>query len=157
VCSGGAFLGATASASLVVGHPYFISVGGTLGGAGAFGLSASLGASMSLVFFSTTQGTLGYVVTEGPAAGVAFVAVTINVGTFPLGWFYGLDIFWSELIAEIATGFPFLTPLQPCGSAAVGPFFGLPSGLAVYGVALGVPLGGSIPAFSSTPVIGVVP
>jgi hypothetical protein len=157
VCTGGSFLGASASASLVVGHPYFISVGGTLGGAGTFSLSASLGASMALSFFSTSLGTLGYVITEGPAAGQAFVAVTINAGLFPIGWFYGIDIYWSELLAEIATGFPFLTPLQPCGSTAVGPFFGLPSGLTVYGVALGIPLGAAFPTVSTLATIGVVP
>lgn len=156
VCSGGAFLGASASAALTAGHPYFISVGGTLGGAGAFGLSVGLGASMSLSFFSTTTGTIGYVILEGPAAGAAFVAVTLNAGAFPLGWFYGVDILWPELLAEITQGFPFLTPLQPCGSAAIGPFGGLPPGLTLYAVALGVPLGASIPTVATLPTIGVV-
>jgi hypothetical protein len=157
LCSSGAFLGASAAAVLNAGQPYFISVGGTLGITGTFGLSVTLGAAMTLSFFSSGSGTLGYVITGGPATGTAFVALTAHAGSFPLGWFYGVDLFWSELIYEISVGFPFITTLQPCGLVAVGPYPGLPSGLTLYGVALGLPLGGTIPVAFTLPVVGVVP
>lgn len=157
VCAAGPFLGSSASFMPATGTLYLISVGGNSGAAGNFALSVSLGASMSVSFFSNGPGALGYIVTQGPVNGTAFVAITLQAGIFPFGWFFGVDIQWVELLNEISTGYPFMVPLQPCGWAVVGPFAGLPPGLTLYAVGLGLPLGGSIPSATTLPVIGVVP
>jgi hypothetical protein len=156
-CGTGAYLGASATFSTVAGTTYLISVGGNAGTSGVFELSVTLGAAMSVAFFSSGPGSLGYAVSQGPGGGFAFVAMTLNAGQFPLGWFYGIDIGWVELMNEIAIGFPFLTPLQPCGQAVVGPAFGLPSGLQIHAVGLGLLPGATIPTVSTFPALGVVP
>jgi len=157
VCVAGAFSGASCTVSLTVGHAYFVSVGGNGGSTGTFGLSLTLGAAMTLSFFTQGPGSLGYFITDGPDSGTAFVAITANAGSFPFGWFYGIDIHWVELINEISAGYPFLNLLLPCGMVVVGPFTGLPSGLVLYAVGLGIQAGASVPSFATTPLTGSVP
>jgi hypothetical protein len=157
VCSAGAFQGASATFQAVTGGLYYVSVGGNSGTTGAFELSLTLGAAMSVAFFDSGPGTLGYAVSEGPGNGTAFVAITLNQGNFPVGWFLGLDIAWLELINELSAGYPFVVPLQPCGAAVVGPFAGLPPGLVVFGVGLALPPGGTVPTATSLPTFGMVP
>ena len=74
--------------------------------------------------------------------GTFFLAVTLNP---PPGWFFGINIGLQELANEINGGFPFTGPLSPdapCmgggGAAQIGPFPGLPSGLPLYAVGLGL-------------------
>jgi hypothetical protein len=69
--------------------------------------------------------------------GTYFLAVTLVPGTFPGGWFFGLDIPLQGLLDQLAFGFPFLGPTNGCGGATIGPFAGIPSGLPIYAVALG--------------------
>lgn len=133
-----------------------ISVGGRLGATGAFSLSMSLIAVMSLTFTDAGPGSLGYVVT-GPAGGVYFVAVTLAAGAFPFGWFFGVDIALPEIVAQFQTGFPFTGLLSPCGDATVGPVGGVPSGLTLYAVVLGFAPGATWPTHISTPATGVAP
>jgi hypothetical protein len=69
-----------------------------------------------------------------PAAGALFfVAATLNAGSFPNGWFFGIDISFPELAAEIA-GPPFVGTLNAAGAATTGPAFGLPSGLVIHAI-----------------------
>jgi hypothetical protein len=74
--------------------------------------------------------------------GTYFLAVTLNP---PPGWFFGINIGLQELANEINGGYPFTGPLSPdvgCmgggGAAQIGPFTGLPSGLTVYAVGMGL-------------------
>jgi hypothetical protein len=157
VCIAGPHLGAAVTFQATVGSAYRISVGANGVGSGTFELSIALGSAMSLTFFGGGTGSLGWFVAEGPANGIAFVAITLNPGQFPFGWFLGIDIGWLELLNELSSGWPFVLALQPCGSAQVGPFVGLPTGLQAYGVAVGLPPGSTVPAAISAPVIGVVP
>ena len=78
--------------------------------------------------------------------GFFLLAVTLNP---PPGWFFGINIGVQELADEINGGFPFSGPLTfdtPClgggGAAQIGPFPGLPSGLVLYMVGLGLAGGG---------------
>jgi hypothetical protein len=89
--------------------------------------------------------------------GTYFLAVTLVPGAYPSGWFYGLDISFPQLGAELAQGFPFLGPLSTTGTATVGPFFGLPSGLQFWAVCLGVPVNGPFPTAFTPPFTYVVP
>lgn len=158
VCIAGPHAGAAVTFVAVVGVAYVVSVGGNGGGFGTFELSLTLGAAMSLTFVGgATGGSLGYFVADGPANGTVFVAVTLNAGQFPFGWFLGIDIGWLDLIYQLSTGWPFVAALQPCGTAQAGPFSGLPSGLSVYAVAVALPLGGTVPVATSLPAIGLVP
>jgi hypothetical protein len=157
VCAGGGFQGASATFQATGGVTYLVSVGGAFGATGTFELRISLGAAMSMFLFGGTAGTMGYVITEGPELGTAFVAVTANQGSFPQGWFFGLDIPWLELLTEFGFGFPFLTQLGPCGVVGIGPFPGIPSGVTLYAVALAWPAGGAVPTWVSLPVMGTVP
>jgi hypothetical protein len=157
LCTSGAFQGAAASFVATAGTVYFISVGGISGNAGGFELSITSGVAMTLLFFSNGSGTLGYSIIEGPASGTAFVAMTVNQGGFPFGWFLGIDIGWLELMGQLSFGFPFVTPLSSCGLAVVGPAFGLPTGLQIFAVGVALPPAGTVPSATTLPTIGVVP
>lgn len=142
------------------GTTYYISVGGFAGGFGSFSLflTGSGAAPMTLAFINNGPGTFGYSVASGPPNGLAFTAITLSSGLSPNGWFYGLDIAFPDLVSEWLAGFPFVTPLSgSCNVATVGPFGGLPGGLAVWGVTVGFPSGSLTPAANSLPVSGTVP
>jgi hypothetical protein len=108
-----------------------IPVGGapSLAASSPFGIPGSLLVSMNAL----------------PAGGTYLLAVTFNAGTYPNGWFYGLDIPISDLGAQINAGFPFSGPISSAacslGQASIGPFFGAPTGLTFYAVAVAVPAG----------------
>jgi hypothetical protein len=78
-----------------------------------------------------------------PPGGSYFLAVTLNAGAFPGGWFFGIDIGGTELASELLSGFPFSGSLSSAGTcsaggtATIGQFCGAPSGLTVYAVGLG--------------------
>jgi hypothetical protein len=106
----------------------------------------------SLVF--TSPSGLGCVqvnLTNMPGGGFYFLGATVQAGTFPNGWFFGIDIGFAELQNEINTGFPFLGVVgaSACGgtgSATIGEFCGVPSGVTFYAVGLGAPAGSSFPS-----------
>lgn len=62
------------------------------------------------------------------------VAITLNQGAYPNGWFYGVDIPFSELVNEYNAGFPFKGTLDAVGASTFGPIGGAPSGLTIYAV-----------------------
>ena len=80
-----------------------------------------------------------------PPGGTYLLAVTLNAGAYPNGWFYGVDIPISELGVLINAGFPFSGPVGSTGcasgQASIGPIFGAPSALTLYMVAVAVPAG----------------
>jgi hypothetical protein len=81
------------------------------------------------------------------------LAVTLNQGTFPNGWLYGVDIPVSQLVAEISLGAPFV---GEGNSFTIGPFGGLPSGVGIYAVVLGFNSEGVF-ANHSNPIGYVIP
>lgn len=72
------------------------------------------------------------------SSGSYFLAVSLVAGSFPNGWFNGIDIAFPDLVAEINLGFPFSGATNNCGGAQVGEFCSAPSGLTLYAVALGI-------------------
>jgi hypothetical protein len=159
--SAGQGMNSTVSFAGTTGTTYFISVGGFNGAFGSFGLNltGSAGAPMTLSFIHNGPGTIGYTISNGPSNGTAFTAITLNHGAYPSGWFYGIDIPIPDLMGEWFGGYPFVALLPgACGSATAGPYGGLPSGLILYGVSLGIPSGGgAVPTANSSPVSGTVP
>lgn len=151
------FLSSTTTWSAVAGSTYYISVGGFFGGTGTFTLSVNNGGGLSLAFTTAGLGSIGYQVTGAPPLGNQFTAISLVAGNYPNGWFYGLDIAFSDLVNEINTGFPFLTPVGPCGDVMIGPVSGAPSGLTLYGVSLAFPPGSPNWSAVSPPATGTVP
>jgi hypothetical protein len=143
----------------VAGTTYILSVAGASGAQGSFELSLhSIGCVLE--FFTTGPGTLGYTVEGGPQGGTVFTAITLNSSFYPYGWFNGIDIEFGEIVSELTLGFPFIaTAGSVCGDVTMGPFTGLPPGLTVYGVTVGIPAGTGFPdpAFTSPPASGLVP
>jgi hypothetical protein len=92
----------------------------------------------------------------GPLGGTYFVAVTLVPGAFPNGWLFGLDISYPDLAYQLGAGFPFTGALDACGSATIGPFQGLPSGLTIFALAFGFPLGSPVPSSHSAPTVHAV-
>jgi len=122
-----------------------------------------LGAGPPTLAFSSPSG-MGCILatmTNMPAGGIYFMPVTFVQGNYPNGWFNGIDISFQELANAIAFGFPFLgsiggTPCTP-GTAIVGEFCGLPSGLTIYAVSLGIPAGQNFPTVTTTPATWTIP
>jgi hypothetical protein len=115
----------------------------TTGGACAPPCFGPLPPPAALVFSSPLgMGSLQVNLSGLNPGGTYFLAVTLNP---PPGWFFGINIGLQELANEINGGFPFTGPLTadtPClgggGAAQIGPFPGLPSGLTLYAVGLGL-------------------
>jgi hypothetical protein len=99
--------------------------------------------------------------TNLPSSGFYFLAITLQAGSYPNGWFFGIDIGFPELLSEINTGFPFLGPLtgSPCGvgGATIGQFCGAPNGLTIYAVGLAAPNGSSYPSITTPAVSYTIP
>jgi hypothetical protein len=96
-----------------------------------------------------------------PALGTFFMPVVFNAGNYPMGWFFGIDPTFPELAASIAFGYPFIGPIggTPCspGTVVIGEFCGVPSGLTLYAVALGIPIGASYPTAVTNPQSYTIP
>jgi hypothetical protein len=88
-----------------------------------------------------------------PQGGTYFLAVTLAAGAFPQGWFFGVDIPFTDLVLQVGFGFPFSGPLNACGSTIVGQFCGISSGVSLYAVALGINGPGLGPWSSVSPAI----
>jgi hypothetical protein len=143
----------------VAGTTYYVSIAGHLAAQGSFELVLE-SILTELSFFSAGPGTIGYHVDGGPAGGIVYTAITLNPAFFPAGWFHGISIEFADIMAQVTAGFPFVMPVGPvCGEVTVGPFGGLPPGLTVYGVSLGIPPGATFPhpAFISQAESGAVP
>lgn len=98
------------------------------------------GGAPNLVFSSPSGlGCLQVNLSGMPSNGSYFLALTSFGGAFPNGWFFGIDISFIDLISQITFGFPFSGPANNCGAAQLGQFCGLPSGIPLFSVALGIP------------------
>jgi GEVED domain len=70
-----------------------------------------------------------------PVAGADYInAITLTGGTFPNGWFFGLDISWGQLLSEFQGGYPFAGTLDGAGSSTFFIPGGAPSGLQLWAV-----------------------
>jgi hypothetical protein len=137
------------------GTSYYVRVSGSLlAGAVTGTFNVNVGAVMSFEFTTSGAfGSVGYVVRGGPPGGLYFAAITLHQGNFPTGAFFGVDIGLTEIAAEFNFGYPFTGGLDACGAAAFGPVGGAPSGLALFGTALGFPG----PTFTIPSRIAIVP
>jgi GEVED domain len=70
-----------------------------------------------------------------PVAGTDYInAITLSAGTFPAGWFFGLDIAFGQLLSEFQSGYPFTGTLDGSGSSTFLIPGGAPSGLQIWAV-----------------------
>lgn len=97
--------------------------------------------------------------TPCPAAPFAdyMIAITLAPGTFPYGWFFGLDIPYQQLIGEFNTGFPFTGTLDGAGASSFVLFGGVPSGLTVFAVSAQFSSGFGAFILARAPVAYVTP
>ena len=95
----------------------------------------------------------------GPPFGTYFLVATLHGGSYPNGWFFGVDIPIAELNALYLFGYPFLGPLDAAGAFTLGPFPGgsLPGGLTLYAVVLGIPGPVLLPSMHSNAVAYTIP
>ena len=65
-----------------------------------------------------------------------FTPVDLTPGTFPFGWFFGVDVSLPELVSVFNLGFPFRGPFNSQGASSSGTFGPAPglSGLSLYAV-----------------------
>jgi hypothetical protein len=142
--------------------------GGTIAGNGQWGFNtASVPSGTVLSFRPSTviagssplgPGSIQLTLRRGPPSGSYFLAATTFAGAFPNGWLYGLDIPFPELMSELSAGAPFSGPINLTpGTAVVGPFSGLPSGLTVHAIAFGTNPGASGPAVVTAPIAYTIP
>ena len=143
---------------LCANQTYFVRVGsfGTQSAtnSGTFYLNVNPDTStFTQTFCSTGPGCLQISVFNGIPNGAYYLAATTNVGTFPAGWFFGIDITVAEIQAQLNNGYPFVGTLNAMGSTTIGPVCGLPSGLSVCSVVLDFPAGTglSIPQNATAP------
>jgi hypothetical protein len=113
----------------------------------------------SLTFTGPAAGCLLGWISGMPPTSSYVMAITVNPGTFPTGWFYGISIAVSDLITQVNFGFPFtgFIGAGACdsGTTTVGTFCGLPSSLTIYAVAIANPFPG--PGSVSPPVAFTIP
>jgi hypothetical protein len=143
----------------VAGATYYLSVAGFGGAMGGIELVLEANGT-ELHFFSNGPGTIGYEVLGGPPGGTVYTALTLNGALYPYGWFYGISIDLGDVISQLTLGFPFVVGATAvCGDVTIGPVGGLPSGLTLYGVAIGIPAGWTFPspAFISVANSAAVP
>jgi hypothetical protein len=102
------------------------------------GLILSLFPPMLLDFSSPFgPGSIQIDLNAGPPLGTYFMCATLNAGTFPNGFFFGISPSFQEVVSQANGGWPFVSTLDGAGHTTIGPFSGLPTGLAVYAVVLG--------------------
>jgi hypothetical protein len=101
-------------------------------------------------------GSLKLDITFGPPNGAYFFAVTLAPGAYPQGWFFGLDISYADLGAQLSGGPPFSNLLGASGDFSLGPFSGVPP-LTFYAIALGFPPGSPVPSVLTSPISYTIP
>ena len=70
-----------------------------------------------------------------PLAGASYlIGIVLTQGLTPNGWFFGLDIPYTQLVNEFQSGYPFAGTLDANGYSSFGPIVGAPSGLQVWAV-----------------------
>jgi len=115
-------------------HLFIVDAGGST----VFDLSVGLTICPCVTIPTSPSGPGSFQLLESPCLSVSnapyFLAVTLNQGAFPSGWFFGLDLGMPELIGLFSAGFPFTGSLDAIGASAFGPVPFLPAGLTLYAV-----------------------
>lgn len=127
---------------------------------GAFPVNVAVGAGFTLAFSSPFgPGSVRIDFAGGPPSGTYIFALTFFAGAFPNGWLFGVDLPIAELQNLLNTGPPFVGQLGACGTFTIGPFGGVGflSGIPMYGVALGMPVGSPVPTVHSSAVTYTIP
>ena len=71
-------------------------------------------------------------ISNGTPGALVYLAATVNANQAPNGWFYGINIGYAELVAQIAYGLPFNYVLDMSGNAGyVFPVLGVPCPLGI--------------------------
>ena len=113
------------------------------------------------LFFSSPFGSGSIQMDNTPCAtlaGAQYInAITLVPGTFPGGWFFGLDIPFTQLVGEVQTGFPFTGILDPAGASSFLLPGGVPSGLQLWAVSAQFAPGFGPFLFARPPVTYTVP
>lgn len=139
------------------GATYYIRVAAFANALITFNLTVAPGAMGFQMTSPFGPGSIQVDIGGGPLGGQYFFAVTLAPGSFPNGWFYGLDMTVAELAGLINLGPPFFGPLDPtCGAVSIGPVGGAPP-ITLYAVVLGLPAGFPIPTASTAPVAYTIP
>lgn len=106
-------------------------------------LSAPVGSTTAFLFNVTHPlGTGSVQIDISDCSGVStgyFIPYTFTQGLYPNGWLFGLDIPITDAFNIFGAGYPFVGPLPQ----TIGPVTGLPSGLQVWMVAIGLSGGNS--------------
>jgi hypothetical protein len=153
-----AFTSSTATWTATAGTTYYISVAGFNGSQGTFNITAGPGgAGLTLTFLTAGTGTIGYQVSGGPPNGLAYTAITLVAGAYPVDWFFGVAMTLNDILFQLAFGFPFVASLDACGNFSIGPLCCLPSGLNVYGVSIAATSATAVATAVSSPANGMVP
>ncbi|HYC76044.1 MAG TPA: hypothetical protein VEI02_00315 [Planctomycetota bacterium] len=108
-----------------VGIPFEIDYSVTLSNCWDFTISQPLGGFPNPTLLINSGGAPG---------AVYFNAITLTAGNFPNGYFYGLDIPFTDILAEASLGPPFFGVLDANGQASLSVV--LPPGFTVYYVGL---------------------
>jgi hypothetical protein len=137
------------STGLCGGQTYFIRAGSfgsqSATNSGTFYLNAGPDtATFTQIFCSPAPGCVQINIVNGIPNSTYFLAATTNPGTFPNGWFFGIDITVAEIQNELNSGYPFVGTLDATGSTVIGPVCGLPSGLPICSVVLGFAAGAGL-------------
>jgi hypothetical protein len=103
-------------------------------------------------------GSVGFTVRGAYPGGTYFNAITLNLGTFPNGPFYGLDMTSAEVQGELDLGYPFVGLLDGCGDSTFAtvpaPFL---SGVTLYSVGLAVDPTLVLPTLITPPASYTIP
>jgi hypothetical protein len=151
-------LSSTVTFQVTAGSIYYVSVGGYGGATGNFVLTLVPGAgAISLAYHDLGPGTIGFTVASGPPAGQYLAVMSLNHGAYPNGWFFGIDVLPFELDLMLSWGYPISGQLDGCGGFTFGPVGGAPSGISVYGVALGFAPGSPVPTTIGAPATTTIP
>jgi hypothetical protein len=94
-------------------------------------------------------------VANGGASHLIFNCMTLQVGAYPYGPFYGIEPTFSEIVLELQAGEPFVALLNAAGAYQFGPVIGAPSGLTLYAVTLEFDLAGQIAGVSNNSVLTI--
>ncbi|HYC78893.1 MAG TPA: hypothetical protein VEI02_14805 [Planctomycetota bacterium] len=120
----------------VAGVTYLIRIGTTSASTAVFGLNLDYKFTFSIIP-NPAASTITIVDQFGAPNELVFNAITLVQGSFPNGWWFGVDIPFAELLAEMNAGPPFLAILDANGNFSYTIInVPQPLGITVYGVAV---------------------
>jgi hypothetical protein len=144
------------STGLCANQTYFIRVGSfgsqSATNSGTFYLNINPDTVNFTQIICSTPGCVTLNLVNGIPNGTYYFAPTTTIGTFPNGWFFGIDITLQEINNQLNSGFPFVGNFDAAGNFTLGPICGLPSGFTFCSVALAFTSGLGIPQNVTAPI-----